>query len=929
MIPFGTPYERARFHNATTYGKWPLDEASAASAAADDSGFGPYNLTGYNSPGLASTLWNSNEVSGQGSRTFSGTSWFQATSSPAAVETAAIGNWTISCWVKPDVTSGIQTFLSVGGTSGGTSDENSLMMVGMNGTALFFSWEYGAGNDVGDLLSTTVSAGEVYFAVFVKDDDPANTGKKRVTSYLYAKSDLDAGILNPSIDVSTNLTNSDGGANAELMIGAQGRLTATNYLDGTLSDIRWDANPLEQQEIEDIIAGYYREWDDAALEDSGDFASYWKVYVKDSDGSYRDLSKMEHINENFLIQFDMSETIDQQVGEFNFSVARGRDNWSVAPLDEDSPLNKDDAFSYTDLLGVMREFWLKTCRCPQGYTPTAVQFQSLFHGFSDDWTGSDSGDSITIPCRDRWAIVMDTQIKPDSATLDQRQYGSSPSGTAAETVMQQIIDDNDRTYTWNLKAKPEVYTPTSPSFGILPYNQLLEPVATALTTIADQIGWMVRYTYFPGMYTWRLTFSEPERDSPTVDHTFRPKDIVALGPVKQSLEEYRNDIEVQYIDAAGTANPDGEKPRASQSSTAGAAELLRYGERYARLAFIGQISTSTEASKMAVACRKDLSIPDLALTAARHFFPFVRLNDYYTFNRCAWWTSATDAAVRSYSHQGNADGTITTVIEAEGKPKSKKAAWHGMIVHPGVVPNNPRSQMATTPNPTCTALPMGVEVAWARITRNNPADANYDHTEVHLSTSGASFTPTSATLKMTTTGNRVTIQNLIPGTTYYSRLVHVDKFGNRGSVSSSCNATPTQLYFWAYTSADQNGLTANTVPNMATEVSDPGNDFDLTNDEWTAPFDCWVSFSAQASLRNSSNEWARLEINRGGGYGTLADGNKVTGTASSMVTSITYVQSGDLIRLRVMHGAGTFDILGGSQDGTYIKGLVIGGQLPT
>lgn len=77
---------------------------------------------------------------------------------------------------------------------------------------------------------------------------------------------------------------------------------------------------------------------------------------------------------------------------------------------------------------------------------------------------------------------------------------------------------------------------------------------------------------------------------------------------------------------------------------------------------------------------------------------------------------------------------------------------------------------------------------------SNPMPSDLRYVEIHMSTSGIAFTPTTATLVDTfdRTGGYYTITDLTYGTTYYFRLVPVDQVGNRGVASTGASAVPVQ-----------------------------------------------------------------------------------------------------------------------------------------
>ncbi len=83
--------------------------------------------------------------------------------------------------------------------------------------------------------------------------------------------------------------------------------------------------------------------------------------------------------------------------------------------------------------------------------------------------------------------------------------------------------------------------------------------------------------------------------------------------------------------------------------------------------------------------------------------------------------------------------------------------------------------------------------------RDNTAGSmpvDFDHTEVHVSTGGSGFTPSSVTLSgaMRTAGSlQVGSSSLVYGTTYYCKLVAVDRSGNASTPSTAGSAVLTQV----------------------------------------------------------------------------------------------------------------------------------------
>lgn len=107
----------------------------------------------------------------------------------------------------------------------------------------------------------------------------------------------------------------------------------------------------------------------------------------------------------------------------------------------------------------------------------------------------------------------------------------------------------------------------------------------------------------------------------------------------------------------------------------------------------------------------------------------------------------------------------------------------------------------TPPNPPSTpilASRLGqLVVVWDGLDNTaTPMPVDFDHAEVHISSSGSGFTPSSATLygTMRAAGSlQPGSSSLSYGTTYYCRLIAVDRSGNASSPSTAGSAVLTQV----------------------------------------------------------------------------------------------------------------------------------------
>lgn len=92
--------------------------------------------------------------------------------------------------------------------------------------------------------------------------------------------------------------------------------------------------------------------------------------------------------------------------------------------------------------------------------------------------------------------------------------------------------------------------------------------------------------------------------------------------------------------------------------------------------------------------------------------------------------------------------------------------------------------------PTLSGTVQGIRVSWNGLNVNGVAYPAGTYVEIHIATSGATFTPSSSTLAGRLLGSAgfFTIGALTAGTTYYVRLVGVDEAGNRTAPSTAASS---------------------------------------------------------------------------------------------------------------------------------------------
>lgn len=342
-------------------------------------------------------------------------------------------------------------------------------------------------------------------------------------------------------------------------------------------------------------------------------------------------------------------------------------------------------------------------------------------------------------------------------------------GNAVEQVMQNILDDNkgsgDPTVT--------LYTPSSPGWNIRQFIQQREFTLDAIVALAQQIGWDVRYLWRSGTAQFELTFYLPQRTSPTVLFTFGKSDYATPTQLKVDISTIRNTVRVIYGDRSDLW-PDG-TPKRKIIEVADSTSITKYGELWMEVQEdqTSQIDSSTEASAMALAALSDLKEPTAELDVPlMRGFPWVELNDYYTFSANGLqWDSDQSLAVVQYQHR-HENGKLKTTLQTRGLPTIGANAWIGKRVNPRVPPKffphqSVQFNGTTTPGASINPIVGGHRIELAQGVDKRQLAEEYEH---HVYT-GSGATLDSSTLKAISKGRTLEVADLIPGKTYYHRVV--------------------------------------------------------------------------------------------------------------------------------------------------------------
>lgn len=140
--------------------------------------------------------------------------------------------------------------------------------------------------------------------------------------------------------------------------------------------------------------------------------------------------------------------------------------------------------------------------------------------------------------------------------------------------------------------------------------------------------------------------------------------------------------------------------------------------------------------------------------------------------------------------------------------------------------------------PTLSGTVQGIRVSWNGLNVNGVAYPAGTYVEIHISTSGATFTPSTSTLagRLLGAAGFFTIGALTAGTTYYVRLVGVDEAGNRTAPSTAASSqtglTTSSDYGTATIGAGAVSFNARTIGGITTTVGTTAPSSPVAGDIW-------------------------------------------------------------------------------------------------
>lgn len=428
---------------------------------------------------------------------------------------------------------------------------------------------------------------------------------------------------------------------------------------------------------------------------SGNQADFCRVLVKDSGGTFRDLTTYPGFNA--VREVAWGEDVANPHMTADVTLTREFFKLSLNPLVVGSALNRgfNPSSSPDALFGLTREFAIEVAVVPMGSRPQSGDWMRVFHGRIDKY--DPGGDTLKIGGRDLAGRIADQQIKkervysfavvaglavslrpwvpgmvvstgeyclPASRGQDDAGYNKffvcttpGPCGNAepAWTTGSGIVDGTAR---WSYVAAPTLagrpveqviqnilddarasgdpvvtlYTPTSPAWAIREFLQSRDKALNAVSSLAKQIGWDTRMKWRNATSQFEFTLWEPERTKSLADLSFAAFDYVNPSQLAVDVANIRNNWKVIYADLSDKW-PDG-TPKRKEVVASDPTSIGKFGDLYAEIQedSAGQITDTASATRLIQSALADCKDPNLeAQIELTRGFPWVELGDLYSF----------------------------------------------------------------------------------------------------------------------------------------------------------------------------------------------------------------------------------------------------------------------------------------------------------
>ena len=401
------------------------------------------------------------------------------------------------------------------------------------------------------------------------------------------------------------------------------------------------------------------------LLDGAGYSIASRISIPDPSGVIWDYSTRDDIN--WIHSIEYSGGIDNNIGTATVKLWREVGVRSLAPFRTNSAYNvipflsEDAALGTGPSLDAGRRITIDVATVGLGATPADSDYHTVFDGYIDkiDWAAA----LVVLECRDLAAPLADQWFTSPGVVGASFLIGPLPIAIVMDALLVAAALDV------RLPLVIPDATPIALTF-VSKFRWQVESILTALTRLADSIGWDLRMRWSDADNAFRLTFRDPGRNKTTADWTIPPASYYDFSQFQIDRTNIRNDITVYY----GPANARTFVGVFADDSVA------RYGRKSMVIqeASDSAIQDSTSAQILALDILGDLAEPEAdAIFEMPYFWP-ADLNDIIKLPANLVHSDTDEQyAIVAYRHtlDGGQNGKSRSQFTLRGKPASAYWRW--------------------------------------------------------------------------------------------------------------------------------------------------------------------------------------------------------------------------------------------------------------
>jgi hypothetical protein len=409
-------------------------------------------------------------------------------------------------------------------------------------------------------------------------------------------------------------------------------------------------------------------------------ATFAKVEVdRTGSGDWVDLTNF--LGWNWVKSVEFGASLDTPVMDAIVQLHTRREKQSLSPFMTKAAANlgPTDGAGSSILLQLYRSIRISTAWGSPGQgTPPASAFTTYF----DDATIEDvdiTHRTLRLRCLGPGGALSMARIKdPDQqgGTVGAKPissgYSVPPPNAQIEDVIQQLLTNWGGGVTLYSEAGTGG-TPfaegDSPGWAIKLFEQQRMSLAQALKTLADQIGYDLRYRYHANTDAVQFVLSNPDRSKSTPDHIFAaPREYISITQMPWKRNMIRNELLINWVDKGGITQSSEYESSASRDKYGALPWTISRDES-------SQLDTQSEVDSFGNAAIGDCAEPNLPAVVAVPYFPFAQLADYYRVEPDnVIFDTNLDGGVTQFRHVIGGNNVGRTTLTLMGKPASRTTA---------------------------------------------------------------------------------------------------------------------------------------------------------------------------------------------------------------------------------------------------------------